>query len=280
MADIYSGVKVVKNFQDINNFYKTGKVKIPKGKILHPNQCVVLKNGAQQSGLGIVRNGYIVRIDSNIGLFGVTPRNKEQVFAMNILNNDDIKLKIITGIEGVGKNYITAAVVLDKIINQKKYNKLILTKTTDEVGKSLGLFPGTADEKFANYLISFRYTFINLLGGTDEYFETMMSKKAIEYIPIQLMRGISFPEKTLIWADEIAGLSPFELRMLGTRLGNDCTLILTGSFQQIDRKAKKEKTGLYNLIHHTNVLDSDLAASIELIKNERSELSKLIAESL
>jgi PhoH-like ATPase len=198
-----------------------------------------------------------------------------------MLLDTSIELKIITGKEGTGKNIITAACCLELLLEKRYYKRLILTRTTDEVGKSLGLFPGTSEEKFANHTSSFKYTFKSLMGEEESgYLDLLMNKNIIEYIPIQLMRGISFPEGTLVWADEIAGLSPYELRMLGTRLGNNCALILTGSFEQIDRKVKKEEVGLWKLIYDERIKNSKLTAQIELLKNERSELSNLISEVL
>lgn len=285
--DFYTGIKVIQDFQHFNELYKEGCCSAQTiSEKIYPNQNLVLKSGDQQSALVVVYGDKLVLINDTQKYFGVTPKNKEQKFAMEMLNNKDIKLKILTGLEGVGKNFITAASLLEQVLEQKEYSKLVLTKTTDEVGKSLGLFPGTADEKFSNYMLSFRYTFANLLRQDTTYLDALMQKKIIEYIPIQLMRGISFPKNTIVWADEVAGLSPFELRMLGTRLEDDCALVLTGSFEQIDRvdkkgkRNKKEDTGLWKLINNEKVKNSGLASSIELIKNERSELSKLIADSL
>jgi PhoH-like ATPase len=248
------------------------------GEKFSPNMGVVLK-GQGSKDHGIVKGSFIKKFQYPEA-FGIKPKNTEQTLAMAMLLDNDIKLKMITGKEGTGKNYITAACVLELLLSQHKYNKVILTRTTDEVGKTLGLFPGSADEKFANHTASFRYTFKAIMGADGSYVDMMMDKGQIEYIPVQLMRGISFPPGTLVWADEIAGLSPYELRMLGTRLGEDCCLILTGSFEQIDRKVKPEETGMWKLVNGYKIKNSHLSSHIELLKNERSALSNLISDTL
>ena len=280
--EVYSGVAVAEmKPEDWQEWHEHGKIKIDKlgdKKDFPSNMGVVLK-GEGAKDHGIIKGSFIKKFQYPIA-YGIKPKNTEQTLAMTMLLDDDIKLKMVTGKEGTGKNYITAACVLELLFNSKKYNKLVLTRTTDEVGKSLGLFPGSAEEKFANHTASFRYTFKSIMGDDGGYIDLMMDKKIIEYIPVQLMRGISFPPGTLVWADEIAGLSPYELRMLGTRLGEDCCLILTGSFEQIDRRVKPEETGMAKLVNGYKIKHSCLTSHIELIKNERSQLSNLISDAL
>ena len=277
---MYGNLQVVE-VESWNSWYTEGYVNIadlPNNLKFQENQGVVLKAvGVKEHG--IVKGDKIIKLKYPMA-YGIKPRNTEQFVAMNMLLDDKIKLKVITGREGCGKTILTAACILELLLEQTKYKKLVLTRTTDEVGKSLGLLPGTVDEKFANHNASFKYAFKALMGKQDDYLDVLMHKKVIEYIPIQFMRGISFPEKTIIWADEIAGLSAFELRMLCTRLGENCILVLTGSFEQIDRKLKKEETGLYKLVSSDKIGNSTLCSHIELIKNERSELSKLISDVL
>lgn len=213
-------------------------------------------------------------------IWNTSGNNEEQKNAIRLLMDNRIPLKIITGREGTGKTYITAAAVLEHLLNGKKYKKLVLTRTTDEVGKSLGYLPGDIDDKFGAHLNSFAYTFKALLKDEQGYFQAYVDKGKVEYMPIQYMRGVSFEPGTIIWADEIAGLTPFELRMLCTRAGKDCIVILTGSLEQIDRKLAKEDTGLYRLINNERVQESNLVGHVHLIQNERSPLSTLISEVL
>jgi len=280
--EVYSGMLVLDIKEtDWQQWYEEGKISLSgynKDKTFYPNMGVVLKSEGKKQH-GIVKGNFIEKIPFTQA-FGVKPKNTEQSLAMGMLLDDDVKLKMVTGKEGTGKNFITAACVLEMLLNKKSYNKLVLTRTTDEVGKTLGLFPGSAEEKFANHTASFLYTLKAIMGDDGAYIDVMMEKGEIEYLPVQLMRGISFPPGTLVWADEIAGLSPYELRMLGTRLGEDCALILTGSFEQIDRKGSAEGTGLAKLVNSVKIKNSDLSSHIELIKNERSALSKLISDTL
>lgn len=278
--DKYTGVKVLEIGQmGWQEWYQSSTLSLAEDTENYINTGVVLK-GSDHKEFGLIKNDKIVKFKYPEA-YGIKPKNAEQTLAMGMLLDTDIKLKVITGKEGTGKNIITAACCLHMLLETREYKRLVLTRTVDEVGKSLGLFPGTSDEKFANHTSSFRYTFKSLMGEEEsEYIDMLMKRGIIEYLPIQLMRGVSFPAGTLIWADEIAGLSPYELRMLGTRLGEDCALILTGSFEQIDRRVKKEDTGLYKLINDNRIKQSSITSYIELRKNERSALSSLISEVL
>ncbi len=272
-------VEVIELEEDeIQDWYSKGYIDYVPGEdeFLPENTGVVIKTGARTKEHGIYRDNKVIALKYPEAL-GVKPKSSEQHLAMAMLMDDDIPLKIITGKEGVGKNFITAACVLDLLMDgNNKYNNVVLTRTTDEVGKSLGYLPGSLDDKFGAHLTSFKYTF-GAIGG-DEALRYWDEK--IRYVPIQYMRGVSYPPGTIVWADEIAGLSPFELRMLCTRLGHDCILILTGSLEQIDRKLKPEQTGLYKLINSKKIQRSKLVSHIELRKNERSPISKLIGDVL
>lgn len=139
--EVYSGVAVAKmKPEDWQEWHEQGKIKVEKlgdKKDFPPNMGIVLKSdGAKDHG--IIKGSFVKKFEYPVA-YGVKPKNTEQTLAMAMLLDDDIKLKMVTGKEGTGKNYITAACVLDLLFNSKNYNKLILTRTTDEVGKSLGL---------------------------------------------------------------------------------------------------------------------------------------------
>ena len=213
-------------------------------------------------------------------VFGINAKNQEQSDAIKLLMDSTTPLKILTGREGTGKTFVTAACILEMLLEQGRYKNLVLTRTTDEVGQSLGYLPGTLDEKFGAHLNSFNYAFSALMQGGITTLMGAGTKDMIQYMPIQFMRGISFPPGTIVWADEIAGLSPFELRMLCTRLGEESIMILTGSLEQIDRSTPVENTGLYKLLNSDKIKNSGLVGHIELVENQRSRLSNLISDVL
>lgn len=208
-------------------------------------------------------------------MWGVKPKNDEQAYAFMQLDDDSIPLKIITGRAGTGKTYLVAAFIL-QMLADKRYKRVVLTRTTDEVGKSLGFLPGDLDTKFGAHLQSFEYAFKALSENGTDYW-----REKIEYIPIQFMRGISFPKGTIIWADEVAGLSMHEMAMLCSRAETGSSIILTGSLEQIDReRASKFSRGLYKLITDPRARDSQLVSHTNLTAVLRSPLTELITDVL
>jgi PhoH-like ATPase len=240
-----------------NDFYSPQGIRaaVPVGENIG-----VLVHDDEVEMIGFYKNGWIKQIRDQ-AVYDVLAKNNEQMVAVEMLMDDSIPLKIITGVEGTGK---------------RRYNNLVLTRPTDEVGKSLGYLPGSLDDKFGAHITAFDMAFTAL--GIEDFDRDV--QKPLTMQPIQFMRGISYPPGTIVWADEIAGMSPHELRMLCTRLGKDCLLVLTGSLEQIDRKVQRTETGLYKLLNSKKIQGSKLVGHIELIENERSELSKLISEVL
>jgi PhoH-like ATPase len=267
--------------QDIQNWYRSNLVRLPDATLPENSFVQVLIAGEESQDLGMVKGDKLMRCEFP-SAFSVKPKNIEQRAAMTAILDPSIPLVVITGKEGTGKNHVSGAAILELLLNRNEYKRVVLTRTTDEVGKSLGLMPGSVSDKFDVHLNSFKFTFSALLkeGASKGYLEALQEKGIISYMPVQFMRGVSFPAGTLIWADEIAGLTPFELRMLCTRLGEGCKLVLTGSLEQIDRKVEAHETGLYKLINHPRIQNSHLVAHINLVQNERSALSTLISEVL
>ncbi|MDX1373023.1 MAG: PhoH family protein, partial [Nitrososphaeraceae archaeon] len=161
-----------------------------------------------------------------------------------------------------------------------RFDRIILTKSMDSVGGNrLGAVPGDIGEKFNPYLINFKTTFEQMYPDGGLLIDSLERAGKIMYLPIQLMRGASFVN-TLVIVDEAQNLGHHETKTIGTRLGEGSSLIILGDLTQIDRKnLRKEKTGLYHLMHSDIIKKSGMAAGIELIKNVRSPLSNLIDEA-
>jgi len=73
--------------------------------------------------------------------FGIRPKNKEQHFAFELLLNDDIKVATIIGRAGTGKTLLALAIGLEKVVEQKFYTRLLVTRPVVPIGNDLGYLP-------------------------------------------------------------------------------------------------------------------------------------------
>ncbi len=279
----YTGVKVLENLSpEVLNKIHNKKVistsQLDGRAAFYPHMFLVLKATGQQSALARVGSTAkeVLLLDQKTSASGIEPRNKEQIMAMNVLMDDEVPLNIMTGRAGTGKTLLSMAVALEKI-EQKKYKRLILTRPMSQVGKrDLGALPGDVGEKFGPYLNNY-YSNLEYMVGPKSVIDAINQYK-IEFIPLQLMRGTSFFNAFII-ADEVQVLDHHEMLTLGTRMGEGCKLVVMGDLNQRDENIAKNRTGIYKLMQDNRIKESSLASAIELIKIERSALSRLFAET-
>lgn len=266
--------------QIIEDIYADDKVKIwDKRLALYPNMYVELRSTTieKHTALGRVdaTAEWIIRIQAqDIG--GFKPRNREQVFALDALMNDDIPVVVLTGSAGTGKTILTMAAALDKI-QDKRYSRCIITRPMSQVGKyQLGALPGGIDEKFNPYLLNYMTNLEQFVSGSRANVEYLVEQYKIEAMPLQLFRGASF-NKSFVIADEMQICNHMEVLTVGTRIGEGSKLIVMGDLNQRDENIDKEKTGLYKLMNDKRIMESGLVAAICLQKCERSEVANLFA---
>jgi PhoH-like ATPase len=284
----YTGVLVVNVSSElIDKIYKNKKLLLTDELALQfldrttlfENQFIYLKANdtfTKKAALCRLYKNYLYVIKEKT-ISGLKPRNKEQVMALDILTDDRVPIVLLTGKAGVGKTLLSLAAALDGI-DRRVYSRIILTKPMSWVGKhSLGALPGDVDEKFMPYLENYMCNIECLTGFEKIGTEHLLKQYNIEMIPLQLIRGASW-HKSFIIADECQVLDHHEMVTLGTRLGEGSKIIIMGDLAQRDEKIAKEKTGIYKLVNDEKAKNSELIATIELIKGERSPASELIAE--
>ncbi len=144
-----------------------------------------------------------------------------------ILNND-----IIFGIgsAGTGKTFIAASYAAGELFYQRK-KKIYLTRPNVETGRGMGFLPGELEEKYAPFLQPFDNVFSFALGAG--FYEYCLKNKSIEPVPIGFMRGLTFDD-SIVLVDEAQNLTKTELKMLLSRIGKNCKIILSGDPDQTD----------------------------------------------
>ncbi|GAB6188686.1 PhoH family protein [Marinitoga arctica] len=212
-------------------------------------------------------------------VFGINPRNREQIFAFDALLNDEIPLVTLVGSAGTGKTLLALAVGLSKVLDEKKYKKLLVSKPVVPVGKDIGYLPGSIQEKMKPWLQPIYDNFEFLFQGKgkkpDEY---LQKKDILEIEVLSFIRGRSIPEQYMI-IDEAQNLTPHEIKTIITRVGENTKIILTGDPFQIDNPYLGFSSN--GLTYTSSKLkNSELSAHVYLLKGERSELATKAAELL
>lgn len=213
--------------------------------------------------------------------WGLKPRNFEQAMAMFLLQNEDIDMNILTGPAGSGKTLLALAAALHSILEQKKYEKLIIARSTPPIAEDIGFLPGTEEEKMAPWLAAFEDNLEVLHGRDESPFSSIAyvkEKANIQFKSLNFMRGRSF-NNTFIIIDEAQSLTQFQLKSLITRVGQNSKLVILGNLAQIDN-------------HYINPLTSGLTYCVEKMKHfehcgimhingiERSRLAAFAEENL
>ena len=258
--------------KQVNKFFEDGKLKVSHTTLLE-NQFVVGKGGTGQSMLGIYKKGTIHSLGSPQSrletLLRLEPRNKEQVFALSLLTDPTIPLLTLTGIAGSGKTFLTLMAGL-AALNDKKFERIIITRSIQPVGRDLGFLPGDMNEKMSPWLApimdNVRHAFKDMT-----YFNMMCDKGEIEVAPLAYIRGRTFNNSFVI-VDEAQNATIHELKTVITRVGKDSKIVLLGDTDQVDTPyIDSRSNGLTITIEKFK--DHSLAGHINLVKGQRSEIA-------
>jgi len=276
---IFKGVKEISlNDDDIDLLYSDGSCEYT-GKIdVHPNMYVVCKGTHQsKSALAIFKDDHLYTIPNSKGSeTDVKPRNKEQKFALHALRSEEIPLVSLTGLAGSGKTFLALMAGIDAL-HSKKYERIVVTRSIQPVGRDLGYLPGDLNEKMAPWMSplmdNFKHHFKDRV-----YFECMIDKGEIEIAPLAFIRGRTFNNSYLI-VDEAQNATIHELKTIITRLGEGSKVVLMGDTDQIDTPyIDKRSNGLAIVIEKFKT--SDLSAHVHLCRGERSAIATYASKVL
>lgn len=170
----------------------------------------------------------------------LVPQNERQKDYINAI--EESSQIIVLGPAGTGKTYIAATKAANMYIT-KQIDKIIITRPNVAAGKSIGYFPGTLEEKMMPWVMPVLEVLHWHLGKGAV--ETGIKNGNIEIAPFETMRGRSFTDAFVI-LDEAQNVTPHEIKMFLTRIGQNCTVILNGDIFQSDLS---ETSGLSKAIH-------------------------------
>ncbi len=172
----------------------------------------------------------------------IKPRNKKQEEYIQLLEKTNPAIVLSVGPAGTGKTMIACHIGLRKLMDGE-ISKLILTRPAVSVEEQHGFLPGTLEEKMEPWLkpiydIMYQYFSVPKV-------QQLIKNQVIEICPLAYMRGRTF-ENAWIIADEAQNMTPNQMLMLLTRIGNKSKMIITGDPNQHDRGF--EINGLGDLI--------------------------------
>jgi len=172
-------------------------------------------------------------------VWGITARNREQNFALNVLMDPDVDFVSLLGQAGTGKTLLTLASGLAQILEAKTYSEIIMTRVTVPVGEDIGFLPGTEEEKMTPWMGALEDN-LDVLNKPDEEAGEWgraatqdLVRSRIKVKSLNFMRGRTFINKYLI-IDEAQNLTSKQMKTLITRAGPGTKVVCLGNIAQID----------------------------------------------
>ena len=218
-------------------------------------------------------------------VWGVTTRNREQNFAMNLLTDPDVDFVTLAGTAGTGKTLMALAAGLTQVLDDRRYTEIIMTRATVSVGEDIGFLPGTEEEKMGPWMGALDDNLEFLAkgegGGAGEWGRAATNeliKSRIKIKSMNFMRGRTFMNKYVI-IDEAQNLTPKQMKTLITRAGPGTKIICMGNLAQIDTPYLTEgSSGLTYAVDRFKGWAH--GGHITLARGERSRLADFASEVL
>lgn len=285
--NLYDGSSEITVEDDlIESFYSDTPVVLPQQKqVLYPNHFLVLKSNTDEKKSAICRfvnyETPLKKVYTYKDIWGLSANNKEQKYAMDLLFDKDVHILSLTGQAGTGKTLIAAACGLEQVLNSTRsqggYDKLIITRPVQPMGRDIGFLPGTLEEKMMPWIAPLRDN-LEYLFGDKTALDMHMDQGVIEIEAMTYIRGRSISNAFMI-VDEAQNLTAHELKTIITRVGHGTKLVLTGDIQQIDNSyVDSVSNGLTHAVEKFK--NYQISGHVTLYKGERSKLATLAAEIL
>ena len=242
-------------------------------------EAIVRENSGDSAIVEQVRQYY----SEKQSVWGISARNKEQNYALNLLMDPDVDFVSLVGQAGTGKTLLALAAGLTQVMEDKIYQEIIMTRTTISVGEDIGFLPGTEEEKMAPWMGALMDN-LEVLTHNDEAGEwgnqatnDILSTR-IKIRSLNFMRGRTFLNRYII-LDEAQNLTSKQMKTLITRAGPGSKIICLGNIAQIDTPYLTETTsGLTFVVDRFRKWEH--SGHITLRRGERSRLADFAADVL
>ena len=298
---LYTGMRELpkdfwdKHGKDIESWQEHGRtlyrVKGPMVSTLSVNEFVYQDEDkpfyaivAAQEGKTVVLKTLKDYTHQKNNIWGITARNREQNFALNVLMDPEVDFVTLLGQAGTGKTLLTLASALMQTLEHKVYSEIIITRVTVPVGEDIGFLPGTEEEKMNPWMGALEDN-LDVLNSTDEEAGDWgraatrdLIRSRIKVKSLNFMRGRTFLNKFLI-IDEAQNLTPKQMKTLITCAGPGTKVVCLGNIAQIDTPYLTEgSSGLTYVVDRFKGWEH--SGHITLQRGERSRLADHAAEIL
>jgi len=275
----------------IDEFYRKKTLSL-SGQDCYPNEFVLLrdKTNPKKTALGRYDCGSkaLKTLENNKPeAYGIRPRNLQQTMAFDLLLDEKVELVTLVGQAGTGKTLVALACGLAMAFQQRKYDRLLITRPIMPLGRDIGFLPGSKEEKLLSWMqpIFDNLKFIfQLRSGkeseesADKRIDGLIDSNKLEIEALTYIRGRSIPRQYFI-VDEAQNLTPHEVKTIISRAGEGTKVVLTGDATQIDNPyLDANSNGLTYTVERMK--EQEVFGHITLTKSERSRLASLAAELL
>lgn len=305
--EVYKGYRdVFASSEKINQIYNGGlsEKELDLDEPLLPNEFLYITSTDDSTHQVLVRfdGKNIIPLKYNKhSAWGLTPINREQKMAFELLMDRDIPFVTITGGAGSGKTILATAVALEKVIEQGEYSKIVFVRPTVAAGNDIGFLPGTEDEKLRPWMGSFYDAIENLMRfksseknentrygkygskpafSVENFIETYKSRGIIETKTFTYMRGRTLSNAMVI-VDEAQELTPHLAKLMLTRAGFGSKFVFIGdpTDNQIDNVLVDARSnGLVYTVE--KMKEFDITGHVALKQVERSPLARIAEKSM
>ncbi len=256
----------------------------------YPNQYLYMEDDFNFEAIVRKREGYSAILElardyrtKHHNIWGISAKNREQNFALNVLLDPDIDFVTLLGTAGTGKTLLALAAGLAMTLEKKLYSEIVMTRETVPIGEDIGFLPGTEEEKMAPWMGALMDN-LELLGsraGQNEWEQGAAKNILMNRVKIRslnFMRGRTFLNRFLI-IDEAQNLTSKQIKTMITRAGPGTKIICIGNLSQIDTPYLTATTsGLTYVVDRFKHWPH--SAHITLRRGERSRLADYASDML
>jgi PhoH-like ATPase len=285
-GDLYPGTfELAVAPERFSAFRATGSLPLNGEGPRRPNEYCTVTSSAnpKQSLLARVDpvTGCLVPLRAPEPIWGIRPQNREQRYALDALLAESVRLVTLSGKAGTGKTLLAVAAGLHQVAHTRDFRRLVIARPIMPVGKELGFLPGTLDEKLDPWMRPIHDaldTLGDVAGNGGQRPVDLMRSGMIEVEALSYIRGRSLAGQFIV-IDEAQNLTPLEAKTVLTRVGPGTKICFTGDLSQIDTPYLDfASSGFTHII--SKFRDQAIAAHVELVKGERSELAEMAADLL
>ncbi len=288
--ELYTGYMELEiDREQIDSLYKSNNLALTDSKLIN-NQFAILKDRANPSHSALTRlspqsNTLKPIIKPTQEVWGISPRNKEQVFALDLLLDDSVQLVTLVGKAGTGKTLLAIAAGLHLVADERRFQRLLVSRPIFPLGRDIGYLPGTIEEKLNPWMQPI-FDNVEFIMGRSHFsrqhnkrsYQELIDLDLLQIEPLTYIRGRSIASQFMI-VDEAQNLTPHEVKTIISRAGEGTKIILTGDPYQIDHPyVDSTNNGLVNIVNRFR--NQALFGHVRLKKGERSVLAEAAANLL